>query len=46
MDYVEEPTKYQALGPQFFSPWMGGLVGSGVEVVWWGCLGVCGVGVI
>ena len=35
VDYVEEPMKYQALRPQFFSMggWGGGLDGDGVVVL-------------
>ena len=36
VDYVEEPMKYQALRPQFFSMGGWGVVGWGGWVVGWG----------
>ena len=43
LDYVEEPMKYQALRPQFFSVGGQGMVGLGVVVGrsgwWWGEVG-------
>ena len=49
VDYVEEPMKYQALRPQFFSVGGWGVGGGGVGVVVWvvvgdGRLGGDGVG--
>ena len=52
VDYVEEPMKYQALRPQFFSVggwgvvWVGVGVGVGRGGVGWGGGGVGGFGVV
>ena len=35
VDYVEEPMKYQALRPQFFTVGSGGMGGGGWVVVGW-----------